>query len=100
MWPRTCYGPAVSPGPFLLTDAPDRSRPPADRKRRVHMRFRAIGAAFGVLTLAASLAACGGSTSGVEQGSAGQELKGASIRVGSKEFTEQLVLGQMTLHLL
>jgi osmoprotectant transport system substrate-binding protein len=64
------------------------------------MRFRAIGAAFGALTLAASLAACGGSKSDVEQGSAGQELKGASLRVGSKEFTEQLVLGQLTLQLL
>jgi osmoprotectant transport system substrate-binding protein len=64
------------------------------------MRFRVIGATLGVLTFAASLAACGGTKSDVEQGSAGQELKGASIRVGSKEFTEQLVLGQMTLQLL
>jgi osmoprotectant transport system substrate-binding protein len=61
------------------------------------MRFRA---SFGVVVLAASLAACGGTKSDVKQGSAGQELKGASLRVGSKEFTEQLVLGQLTLELL
>jgi osmoprotectant transport system substrate-binding protein len=64
------------------------------------MRFRAIGATLGAITLAASLAACGGSDSTVKQGSTGQELKGVSLRVGSKEFTEQLVLGQLTLELL
>jgi osmoprotectant transport system substrate-binding protein len=64
------------------------------------MRFRAIGATFGAITLAVSLAACGGSDSNVKQGSTGQELKGVSLRVGSKEFTEQLVLGQLTLELL
>src|SRR4051812_49796436 len=64
------------------------------------MRFRATGAVLGAAALALSLAACGGAKSEVKQGSAGQELKGASLRVGSKEFTEQLVLGQLTLELL
>jgi osmoprotectant transport system substrate-binding protein len=64
------------------------------------MRFRAIGTIFGAAALAASLAACGAAKSDVKQGSAGQELKGVSVRVGSKEFTEQLVLGQLTLELL
>jgi osmoprotectant transport system substrate-binding protein len=64
------------------------------------MRFRAIGAAACALTFTASLVACGTSSSDVKQGSAGQELKGVSLRVGSKEFTEQLVLGQLTLELL
>lgn len=64
------------------------------------MRFPALGGAAGALVLAASLTACGGSSSDVKQGSSGQELKGVSLRVGSKEFTEQLVLGQMTLELL
>jgi osmoprotectant transport system substrate-binding protein len=64
------------------------------------MRSHAIGAAACALALVASLTACGGSGSDVKQGSTGQELKGVSLRVGSKEFTEQLVLGQMTLELL
>lgn len=64
------------------------------------MRFRSYGAIIGTAALAMSLAACGGSKSEVKQGSTGQELKGVSLRVGSKEFTEQLVLGQLTLELL
>jgi osmoprotectant transport system substrate-binding protein len=64
------------------------------------MRFRTIGTITGAAMLAASLAACGGTKSDVKQGSAGEELKGVSLRVGSKEFTEQLVLGQLTLQLL
>jgi osmoprotectant transport system substrate-binding protein len=64
------------------------------------MRFRTIGTITGAAMLATSLAACGGAKSDVKQGSAGEELKGVSLRVGSKEFTEQLVLGQLTLQLL
>ncbi len=64
------------------------------------MRTRSLGTILAATTLAASLAACGGTKSDVKQGSAGQELKGVSVRVGSKEFTEQLVLGQLTLELL
>ncbi len=64
------------------------------------MRNRFLGTILAATTLATSLAACGGAKSDVKQGSAGQELKGVSVRVGSKEFTEQLVLGQMTFELL
>ena len=64
------------------------------------MRFRSYGAIIGTAALAMSLAACAGPKSEVKQGSTGQELKGVSLRVGSKEFTEQLVVGQLTLELL
>jgi osmoprotectant transport system substrate-binding protein len=70
------------------------------QEKELTMRFRAIGATFGAAALAMSVAACAGAKSDVKQGSAGQELKGASLRVGSKDFTEQLVLGQLTLELL
>lgn len=44
-----------------------------------------------------SAAACGGDDGG---GAGGGGLEGASITVGSKEFTEQLVLGQMAIQVL
>ncbi|TMR32181.1 glycine betaine ABC transporter substrate-binding protein [Actinomadura geliboluensis] len=48
---------------------------------------------------AAALAACGSSAE-VEQGSLGQELKGATFTVGSKDFSESIVLGKITIALL
>ncbi|MDQ3629443.1 MAG: glycine betaine ABC transporter substrate-binding protein [Actinomycetota bacterium] len=47
-----------------------------------------------------ALAAACGSDDGGDEGSSGEELSGASLTVGSKEFTEQLILGQMTIQLL
>lgn len=54
-----------------------------------------LAAAFAALSLAA--AACGG---GGGSGSGDSGLSGAQITVGSKEFTEQLILGQMAIKLL
>ncbi|HET7326934.1 MAG TPA: glycine betaine ABC transporter substrate-binding protein [Nocardioidaceae bacterium] len=49
-------------------------------------------------SLALMAAACGGDDSGGSGGNAaGGGLDGASITVGSKEFTEQLILGQMAI---
>jgi osmoprotectant transport system substrate-binding protein len=42
---------------------------------------------------------CGGDTS-ASTSSAGNELKGATFTIGSKDFTESIVLGQITLDLL
>ena len=57
--------------------------------------------------LALGLTACGGDDDGGEDGGDGAtgaasevDLSGAQVTVGSKEFTEQLILGQMTLQLL
>lgn len=58
---------------------------------------------FILLAAALSLTACGGSSGGdVEGGSAveGVDLSGVSLSVGSKEFTEQLVLGQIAVQAL
>jgi osmoprotectant transport system substrate-binding protein len=49
-----------------------------------------------VAGLALAVSACGGGTSSSGDG----ELAGASLTVGSKEFTEQLILGQITVKLL
>lgn len=54
------------------------------------------------LGLATALAGCGGSDGGSDGGSSGgsgsgsQALSGASFTVGSKEFTESLILGNIT----
>ena len=57
------------------------------------MRHPRILALAGALTLTLGVAACGGdSSSGGGEG----PLKGASITVGSKDFDEQLVLGNIT----
>jgi osmoprotectant transport system substrate-binding protein len=58
------------------------------------MRSKHILAATGTLALALTLAACGGD----DAGSGGGEgpLKGASITVGSKDFDEQLILGNIS----
>ncbi|HVF15187.1 MAG TPA: glycine betaine ABC transporter substrate-binding protein [Acidimicrobiales bacterium] len=58
-----------------------------------------------VAALAMSVAACGGDdeTSGTGSGTGTEEagvLDGSSFKVGSKEFTEQLVLGQITIQVL
>jgi osmoprotectant transport system substrate-binding protein len=49
---------------------------------------------------AATLAGCGSSSGTVKQGSLGQELKGATFTVGSKDFSESIVLGEITIDLL
>ncbi|MGN6250753.1 MAG: glycine betaine ABC transporter substrate-binding protein [Marmoricola sp.] len=46
------------------------------------------------LTMLASTAACGGGSS--SSGSAGQELKGLTGTIGSKDFSEQYILAYMT----
>ena len=51
---------------------------------------------FAVLALIA--AGCGGAGGGGSSGSV--DLSGAEFTVGSKEFTEQLILGQITLQVL
>jgi osmoprotectant transport system substrate-binding protein len=58
-----------------------------------------------VLAGALALAACGGDDSGSSGGSGGggvegADLSGVSLAVGSKEFTEQLVLGQIAVQAL
>lgn len=47
-----------------------------------------------------ALAGCSSSAKTVEQGSLGQELKGATFTVGSKDFSESIILGQITMDLL
>jgi osmoprotectant transport system substrate-binding protein len=50
-----------------------------------------------------ALTACGGAGAGggeVEQGSLGQELKGMTFTVGSKDFTENRIFGHLTIQLL
>ena len=58
-------------------------------KRKLHLT--ALMAAVSMTTLA-----CGGDSGGGSEG----ELSGASFAVGSKEFTEQLVLGELTVQVL
>ncbi|GAA3167411.1 glycine betaine ABC transporter substrate-binding protein [Nonomuraea salmonea] len=66
------------------------------------MRFRPLRTTLTLLaatTLTLSAAACGGSGT-VETGSAGDELAGAKLVVGSKDFTENIMLGKIAVHLL
>ena len=58
------------------------------------MRSKHILATTGALTLALGLAGCGGG--GSSSGGGEGPLKGASITVGSKDFDEQLVLGNIS----
>jgi osmoprotectant transport system substrate-binding protein len=63
-----------------------------------HHRRRALSAL--VLTGALAVSACGGGDAGGSAGgsgpaAAGADLTGVQIAVGSKEFTEQLILGQV-----
>ncbi|MDQ3783518.1 MAG: glycine betaine ABC transporter substrate-binding protein [Actinomycetota bacterium] len=64
---------------------------------------RGFAKALGLVLLVALLtAACGGEEGGgsTSAGTEEVDLSGASFTVGSKEFTEQLVLGQITLQVL
>ncbi|HLU75421.1 MAG TPA: glycine betaine ABC transporter substrate-binding protein [Nonomuraea sp.] len=63
--------------------------------RPLRTSFAALAAAALTLT-----AACGGGGGAVEEASAGNELEGASIVVGSKDFTENIVLGKIAVQLL
>lgn len=61
---------------------------------------RRIAAGVAALSLIAAVAACGGGSEDKVDASAGSltsqvDLKGVSITVGSKQFTEQVVLGNM-----
>jgi osmoprotectant transport system substrate-binding protein len=63
--------------------------------------LRAATAGAAALAAVAALTACGSSASGqAAQGSLGQELKGAHFTVGSKDFSESIILGQITMQLL
>jgi osmoprotectant transport system substrate-binding protein len=61
---------------------------------------RALAAGAAALLSGAVLAGCGSSSTTVEQGSLGQELKGATFTVGSKDFSESIILGEITIDLL
>lgn len=52
-----------------------------------------------VALLAVALVGCGGDSADQEEGDGGEEAAATKgpVKVGSKEFTEQLILGQMTL---
>jgi osmoprotectant transport system substrate-binding protein len=65
-------------------------------------RSRGISWIVTVAVLAVLAAACGGNDKGGDGGTAagGGGLNGAKLTVGSKEFTEQLILGKMTVLLL
>ncbi len=66
---------------------------------RHQKRIVRVAAVSAVLALAA--AGCGDDSSGgVTSQNSDVDLSGASFTVGSKEFTEQLILGQMTIQLL
>ncbi|HSJ21756.1 MAG TPA: glycine betaine ABC transporter substrate-binding protein [Nocardioidaceae bacterium] len=64
-------------------------------KRSLTRRFRLTAVLVGVAMVAL---ACGGDEG--DGGGGDGELSGASFTVGSKEFTEQLILGQITLQAL
>lgn len=73
------------------------------------MRIKAVMLIAAALLLAFGLAACGGDDDGGDGGDGGDglgdevadvDLSGQSYTVGSKEFTEQLILGQMTVQML
>ncbi|MDX6294802.1 MAG: osmoprotectant transport system substrate-binding protein [Kribbellaceae bacterium] len=61
---------------------------------------RAFTAGTAALLAGVVLAGCGSSAKTVKQGSLGQELKGATFTVGSKDFSESIILGQITMDLL
>lgn len=64
------------------------------RPMKLRLRLTALLAAVSMTTVA-----CGGDDSGGGGGEEG-DLSGSSFTVGSKEFTEQLVLGQITVQVL
>jgi osmoprotectant transport system substrate-binding protein len=59
---------------------------------RISKKFLAASAA---LALSLGVAGCGGSSGG--SGSSSQDLKGVTLTVGSKDFTENILLGKMFL---
>lgn len=67
------------------------------------MLFRPLRQTSALLAAAAltmmTISACG-SGDAVEAGSAGKELEGAKFVVGSKDFTENIMLGNLAVHLL
>ncbi|TDE45291.1 glycine betaine ABC transporter substrate-binding protein [Nonomuraea mesophila] len=67
------------------------------------MFSRPLRQTFTLLAAAAlsvtTLSACG-SSDAVEAGAAGDELKGTKYIIGSKDFTENIVLGKIAVHLL
>jgi osmoprotectant transport system substrate-binding protein len=69
------------------------------------MRIKAIALIAALFALTVGLAACGGDDddgngNGLGPEVADVDLSGDSFTVGSKEFTEQLILGQMTIQML
>jgi osmoprotectant transport system substrate-binding protein len=68
------------------------------------MRIKAITLIAALLALALGVAACGTDDDDGDNGlgpeAADVDLTGQSFTVGSKEFTEQLILGQMTIQML
>jgi osmoprotectant transport system substrate-binding protein len=76
-----------------LSTAPDPTRRTAMRK--MHTKLARLLGLVAVLTIVA--VGCGGGGGGAS-GSA--DLSGAEFTVGSKEFTEQLILGEITLQVL
>jgi osmoprotectant transport system substrate-binding protein len=58
-------------------------------------RTHSLAAAAMGLTLAATLAACGGDSGGGSASPGDDALSGVSVTVGSKDFTENIVLGEM-----
>ena len=61
---------------------------------------RAVRLAALATGLALTVAACGEDSGGSSSGGSDANLEGASFTVGSKEFTEQLILGQITIQVL
>ncbi|GAA4633752.1 glycine betaine ABC transporter substrate-binding protein [Actinoallomurus vinaceus] len=61
---------------------------------------RALLPCTAIVVAAAALTACGSSSQTVAQGSLGQELKGTTLTVGSKDFSESIILGEITIDLL
>lgn len=59
-------------------------------------RIKLTGLMAALLALAVFVAGCGGGSGGGESGSASGDLSGSEFIVGSKDFTEQLVLGNIT----
>ena len=64
--------------------------------RTIRAKLTQLLGLLAVLTLIA--AGCGGAGGGGASGDV--DLSGAEFTVGSKEFTEQLILGQITLQVL
>ncbi|HZF57418.1 MAG TPA: glycine betaine ABC transporter substrate-binding protein, partial [Rubrobacter sp.] len=66
--------------------------------RTTHAKLARLLGLIAVLALIS--AGCGGAGGGGGGASGDVDLSGAEITVGSKEFTEQLILGQITLQAL